>query len=402
MKHFVLACAFSFLAGLDLARAQDFLDRADEALTISGFNDEARARLSGLADFEYYNFPQPPPGLIQSGGHDLFMPRLTLFLDANLGQHFYFFAQARLDSGFDPANRGAQMRLDEFALRYTPWSDGRFNLQLGKFATVVGTWVERHHSWENPFVTAPLPYETPTLVSDNGIRLTNEGARYLKGSDKYEFLPIIWGPVYAAGASVSGLAGIFEYAVELKDAPLASRPESWDGYDFERPAIDARLGLQPNEAWRFGVSAAEGNYLRDIGGPLPNDSGLSDDREFLIGQDVSYARGHLQFWAEAFEARFQVPGAGDADVFAYYLEAKYKFAPQLFGALRWNQELFGSGRDATGQPVARPPDIARVDLAAGYRFSAHTQLKLQYSLAHGDFDSNHLGSIFAAQFTIRF
>ena len=97
-----------------------------------------------------------------------------------------------------------------------------------------------------------------------------------------------------------------------------------------------------------------------------------------------------------------MPRLGFEDVLAYYIEAKYKLTPQLFAALRWNQELFGSGRDATDRPVARPPDIARVDLAAGYRFSAHTQLKLQYSLARGNFISTHLGSTFTAQFTLRF
>jgi hypothetical protein len=64
--------------------------------------------------------------------------------------------------------------------------------------------------------------------------------------------------------------------------------------------------------------------------------------------------------------------------------------------------LFDSGRDAAGRTVARAPDVARVDLAVGYRFSAHTQLKLQYSLARGDFVSDNLGSTFAAQFTVRF
>src|SRR6266567_1025556 len=81
---------------------------------------------------------------------NLFNPRLTLFLDAQYGSQIYFFAQSRLDRGFDPSDRGAQVRLDEYALRITPWDDGRFALQIGKFATVIGNWVPRHLSWENP------------------------------------------------------------------------------------------------------------------------------------------------------------------------------------------------------------------------------------------------------------
>jgi len=401
MKGRIL-CACFLVSALRAICAEDFLDRVDQALTISLFQDEVRARLSGTLDLEYYHFPQPPPGLIRASGHDLFAPRLSAFLDAQVGPNVYLFTQTRLDTGFDATDRGAQLRLDEYALRITPWRDGRFNLQLGKFSTVVGGWVERHLSWDNPFVNAPLPYETATLVSDLELPLTGQSFRRVPGPDKYEFLPIIWGPVYTFGLSAAGRIGMFEYAAEMKNATVSSRPERWDDITFDHPAIDLRVGWRPNEAWRFGFSAAEGSYLRPDARPLPNDGDFGDYRQYLLGQDVSYARGHFQIWAEAFESRFEVPRLGNADVFAYYVEAKYKITPQLFGALRWNQEVFSSGRDPLGQPISSAHDVWRVEAAVGYRFTAHTQLKLQYSVARGDFTSNHLQGTFAAQFTVRF
>ena len=93
---------------------------------------------------------------------------------------------------------------------------------------------------------------------------------------------------------------------------------------------------------------------------------------------------------------------GNADTFAYYFEAKYKITPQVFAALRWNQQLFGKVDDGTGANVRWSRDLGRADIAAGYRFTPHTQLKLQYSFQHettGSRDDNHL---FAAQFTVRF
>jgi hypothetical protein len=400
MKTFVCVCLL-MVASRALA-ADDFLDLVDDALTNSFLHDQIRARVSGLLDLEYYQYPQPPPGLIRASGHDLFAPRLSLFLDARAGRAIYVFAQTRIDTGFDPSDLGVEWRLDEYAVRLTPWSDGRFNLQVGKFATVVGSWVERHLSWENPLINAPLPYENPTRVSDMYVPVTAESFRAVPGSYKYEFLPIIWGPVYAIGASVTGHIGILEYAAEVKNAPLASRPESWYDYNFSRPAVDAKLALDPNEAWHFGISAGEGSYLRPNAYPLPNGTDFGEYRQYLLGQEVSYARGHLQLWAEAFESRFQIPELGNADVFAYYVEMKYKFTPQLFGALRWNQEFFDSGTDPMGQPIAHGHDVSRIDAAVGYRFTAHTQLKLQYSLAHGDFVSDKVNGTFAAQFTVRF
>ncbi|PYK63950.1 MAG: hypothetical protein DMF21_10410, partial [Verrucomicrobia bacterium] len=73
-----------------------------------------------------------------------------------------------------------------------------------------------------------------------------------------------------------------------------------------------------------------------------------------------------------------------------------------FGALRWNQQLFGDVPDGAGSDVHWAQDLGRIDAALGYRFTPHTQLKIQYSFQHettGHEDDNHL---VAAQFTIRF
>ena len=384
----------------------DFFDRLDNALTIAAFEGNLRARLSGTIDIEFYNFQQPAPGLIDSEIDNLFNPRLTLFLDAQFGSQIYFFAQSRFDRGFDPSDHGAQIRLDEYALRVTPWNDGRFTVQIGKFATVVGNWVPRHLSWENPFINAPLVYENVTPISDKIAPASPlDFMHRFEPEAKYEFNPVIWGPSYASGISVSGRLGKFDYAAEMKNSSLSSRPESWNLTEigFEHPAFDARLGFRPNQIWNFGLSASDGPYFRpEAEQTLPPGRSIGDYREFVLGQDASFAWHHLQLWAEFYEARFEVPRVGHADTFAYYFEAKYKFTPQLFGALRWNQQLFSNIADDAGGQVRWSQDLWRIDVAAGYRFTSHIQLKLQYSFQQetsGSRDDNHL---VATQLTVRF
>jgi hypothetical protein len=271
---------------------------------------------------------------------------------------------------------------------------------------VVGNFVQRHLSWENPFVNAPLVYENITPISDK--QAPASPLDFVGGfapTDKYEFNPVIWGPSYASGVSISGRLGKFDYAAEMKNSALSSRPESWSVTEvgFDDPTFSGRLGFRPNEAWSFGVSVSDGPYFRpEAENTLPPGRDIDDYRELVVGQDISFAWHHLQLWAEFYEARFQVPRVGDADTFAYYLEAKYKFTPQLFGALRWNQQLFGDVPDGSGGQVRWGQDLARIDAALAYRFTPHTQLKIQYSFQHettGREDDNHL---VAAQFTIRF
>ncbi len=107
-------------------------------------------------------------------------------------------------------------------------------------------------------------------------------------------------------------------------------------------------------------------------------------------------------WAEVYEARFEVPNVGDADTLAYYVEAKYKFTPQFFGALRWNQQLFNTISNGFGGNEHWSPDLERIDAAVTYRFTPHAQLKLQYSFQHETTAPGHDNHLLATQFTVRF
>lgn len=396
------------LAGITWAAAsvfaQDSLDRVTEALSFSSFNDQLRTRISGLADAEFYYFDGAAPGLIDTSENTLFNPRLSLFLDGQVGPYVYFFLQGRIDRGFDPADHPMEGRLDEYAVRVTPWADGRFNFQAGQFATIIGNWVPRHLSWENPFISAPLPYEHLTAIYDSEAPQDIAHFTAFNPAEAYEYNPVLWGPVYATGASVAGRIEKFEYAAEIKNAGPSSRPETWGigDTDFEHPTFAGRLGYKPDLLWNFGISGSVGPYFRaEAAETLPAGRNIGDYRQILLGQDVRFEWHHLQVWAEVFESRFQVPNVGNADTVAYYIETKYKFTPQFFGALRWNQQFFSPIQNSNNGDVRWGDDLSRVDASVGYRFSAHTQFKLQYSIEH-NLPLDQFNHLVAAQFTLKF
>jgi hypothetical protein len=403
----LLAALAAVYLATEAAPAQAWLDRAANALSYESPHGGFRSDLSGLLDLEGYYIDQRPPGLLLGDDQDFFNPMLSLFLDTRLGTHVYSFVQARFDRGFDPRARRRDARLDEYLLRYTPFDDARLNVQVGKFATVIGNWVPREDSWNNPLINAPLPYENITIVGDQ----TAPGspaqflARLNQPDRKSVWLPMIWGPVYAAGGSVFGRLQKLEYAVEVKNAAPSSRPYFWDPTEvgWDHPTVSGRVGLRPAAPWDVGASFSYGAYLQpEAVGTLPAGAGIGDFHQITLGQDLRYARHHWQLWAEAYETRFQVPAVGNADTLAYYLETKYKLTAHWFVAGRWNQQFFGQVNDGLGGEQRWGQDTWRVDAALGCRFNLHLQAKLQYSFNRRTGPIQQGEQLVAAQVTVKF
>ncbi|PWU10381.1 MAG: hypothetical protein C5B50_25625 [Verrucomicrobia bacterium] len=386
--------------------AQPFLDNLQDNLKLQTKDGFIRSDLTVLLDLEGYYVDQRPPGLLYED-ESFINYRASFFIDAHIGPHFYSLIQARVDRGFDPGSQDLDARLDEYLLRWTPTDDSRLNIQFGKFATAVGGWVQRHDSWQNPLITAPLPYENPTIVSYDDVPTSPADFLYRRSypDDKDSWIPVIWGPVYATGGSIFGSIGKMDYAFEVKNAAISSHPDAWDvDQNYWRyPTFSARIGFRPSPAWNHGLSFSDGAYMtHDAAAQLPAGKNIGDYRQLTLDYDVSYAFRKWELWAELFLNRFQVPNVGDADLGAYYIEAKYKITAGLYAAARWNQEIFGTVHDGSGGWEAWDHDMFRADAALGYRFTRHLQTKLQYSFGHRNGSLQQGEQLVAAQVTAKF
>ena len=376
------------------------MDRLADRLTFASADGNLRVRLSGTVDLEAYRYDGDPPALIRNDDETLIQPRVSLFLDGQAGSRWYGFAQVRIDQGFDPSNGGLEVRLDEYAIRYTPWDKGQLSIQAGQFATVVGQWVLRHLSWQNGFVTAPLLYENPTRLTDLRPPYSKYSLTYPYGGYGYYYNPVIWGPSYASGFSASGRLKQLEWAVELKNASLSSRPEHWPvtRVEFRHPTVSGRLAWRPDLRWTFGLSASEGSWA----GPDERFEDPDDYRQRLLMFDFSYAHRHLQIWGEYAISRFSVAGFGeDLETRAWFIEARYKVLPRLSLALRWNEQTF-SEMYSYGEDIGEwGSDLQRLDASVTWRFNAHSQLQVEldhYWTEYGEGDRY----VLAARVTLRF
>ncbi len=385
----------------------EIFDTIEQAARFESKNGFFQVQGGGWADWEIYTIDQRAAGLLHPDADDdiLYRPRLTITTDTFIGKHLYSFAKARWDTGFDAGYETNALRMDEYFLRGS-FFESAFNIQVGKMGTVFGNWVGRHGSWENPFVTSPLPYETVTSISDfNAFSGVNAlAANAGRWNNLKRWIPMIWGPSYTTGASVFGSVEKFNYAFEAKSAGLSSRLDRWEEWNFNDIAYAGRIGYHPNAMWDFGFSAAVGSYLRseaDI--TLPPGSSFDDFDQTTFGFDIKYAHRHLQIWGEFIYSEFELPNiASDARTGAYYIEARYKWNESLFTALRWNHQLFNSLELPGGGSVNWDNDTVRIDTSIVYRLNRNFQAKLQYSWTHHDANFQNGENLVAGQVTIRF
>lgn len=205
--------------------------------------------------------------------------------------------------------------------------------------------------------------------------------------------------------SVFGRIEEFDYAFQVTNTGLSSRPATWDAgqTDFSGPTWTGRLGYRPNAAWNLGVSGSVGAYI--VGDPrnqLPKGTSRVDYPQQTLGFDAAYAHHHLEVWGELILSRFEVPRAGDADTLAYFIEAKYKFTESLFAALRWNQQFFNRVSDGLGDDGVWDRGLSRVDVGLGWRFNRWVQAKIQYSFGKESGPDHNGWNLLASMLTFRF
>jgi hypothetical protein len=339
-------------------------------------------QLSGRAELTGFQADEPPPALILDADGSFLQPRLGLLLDAGLANGVQAHVQVTADRGLDPGyRRNGQLRLDEYFVQIDMVDVLRGQIRIGKFSTAFGSWVSRHQSTDNPLISAPLLYEDMVTITDAVVPSSVQSfvSRRDTPENKPAWLPVIWGPSYASGLSFSGGFGDFDFTVEAKNASVSSRPAVWDaidtGWDTD-PIWTTRLSWHPLPEVSVGLSHTNGPYLRARAKAAldPGDS-VNDFDQRVTALDFTWERRQVQLWVELMRSDFDVPRVGNVKMTGGFAEVRWKFAPLLWVAGRWNRSVFG---ETPGGRASWDRDISRFDVGFGYRAHADLQFKLEY------------------------
>ena len=380
------ALAFFFTAAAaPLANAQNGFEW-------SGRDGFWRLDFQPTLEMTYWHADTPLPGLLSFTGTDFFQPRLSLGFSVMAGDQWLLHVLTRWDRGFDVgSHRDGDFRADEAFLRWRPTGDGRLNVEIGKFATCFGNWVPRHGFWDDPFLTPPLPYDNQLASNDRNAKNPSP-ATIAKRGGKLAWVPMIWGPSYSTGAAIFGSDGKWDYALQIKNADLSSRPDSWSPWEENgsHPSVTARVGYRPDAAWAFGLSASHGTYLRRDAEPtLRTGDQRGDFDHTMLGADVRWSHHQFQVLGEVLASRSHTTVAGALDAFAYYIEGRWKVNSTVFLAARWAQEWNDDFSPAGTKAVrAYTRQVWRATAAAGFRITENILLKTEYSYNGADAKEN--------------
>lgn len=376
-----------------IAAALSPLAVAQRGLEWSSADGFWRLGLNPTVELSYWHTDTPSPGLLSFSGTDFFQPRLSLGFSAMAGDAWLLHVLTRWDRGFEVGSHpDGDFRVDEAFLRWRPLGDGRLNVQIGKFATCFGNWVPRHGFWDDPFLTSPLPYDNLLATDDRSARNPSSTTIATRATGKRAWVPMIWGPSYSTGVAVSGSNTHWDYALEVKNASLASRPDSWSPSEENgsHPTVTARVGYRPDAAWALGVSASHGTYLRSDAEPTLRAGESRDDfQHTVVGADLRWSHHQFQILGEVLASRSHTTAGGDLDAFAYYLEGRWKVNSRLFLAARWAQQWnddFSLDAARRVQPYTR--EVWRATAAAGFRVSENILVKTEFSHNGGDAKEN--------------
>ena len=400
-----------------LERLRDFQSFGTEDGQIS-FNADVWLTL------DYMVFSTPPPGFIQTSNGQIFAPVLSGLFTMDISKHLELVFLGLVNRGFDPTETSVQSQPAEYYAQLTPFDTPVLNFKGGKFQTAFGQWTNRHFSTQNSLINAPMMYGQMTSVTDG-----NAGAGIAPNTTAMvdrknvappvtKWIPIVWGPSYASGFQLNGTVGTLQqldWAFEMKNASLSSRPQEWDLWNrgFNYPTFTGRAGYRPDAAWNIGVSGSSGSYISQaaydrFSTTSKAGSSIGESRQNVVGTDISYAHGPIELWSEFAWSQYEVPDAkagkavGNIGAYSYFIESKWKFMPQFWLSGRWNQQLYSNVTPAGGSETSWYNNLWRADACLGFKINRFTQFKVQYSYTEeaGDVDPGQ--NLFAVELVIQF
>ena len=303
------------------------------------------------------------------------------------GQHWVnprigVFTEILFDSDADPRVNGAYLVVNDL------FSQEWLSIRAGLAPSLIGSFGLRSNYFNaNPLIGLPLIWQYRTTLDPSGLASNEDMIR--RRDENVAGLPLLYDACWNLQWEFMGEVGGFEYSLGVTPGST-SNPKGATKVDGVQ--VLARIGIEPAPGLRLGVSGSSGSY---IGGPS-RDPGIlatsfpgepTDYPQRMVGFDFELSRGKARLFSEWYVSTWDAPlVAQDLTVKGGYVEGRYDFLPQWFGAVRVGAMFFGDisvSSDGSGPQSGWDDDVFRVESSLTHRLAR--ELQLQVGWQHNEF-----------------
>lgn len=304
--------------------------------------------------------------------------RLRLFAQHWVNERIGIFSELLFDiAATAPRVNGAYVVVNQIA------GQGWLNARIGMTPPPLGNYGLRDTYFnQDPVVGVPLPWQHRSTLDGTGLvrneDLVRRRQRNLIG------LPIVYLACWLPTWELLGQVGPFEYSVAATSGSMSNM----SAMDEEGIAETVRIGMEPIQGIRFGVSGGIGPW---IGGqkfdPLIQATSYpgkpEDYVQRVVGYDAEVSYGKVRLFSEGFATDWEVPLLAEKKLSAWsaYGEASYDFLPSWQAAVRGGVMRFGevsSTNDGRGAPTGWDDDTVQIESAVSYRLAREVILRADW------------------------
>lgn len=305
-----------------------------------------RFLLEALADGEFFVANSDDSGAAGDSDGIFWRGRLQAWSALQVSPQLQLYGLAQAESDDFNGNWESDVRIQELALRWSNRAEPYLEIEAGRILAPI-----------EGISSYPLSIRNPLIGQPN----SHYGG-------------------YPLGIQLSGTVQQFDYRLSVVDEPVPDvglAPLKPD-YAF-RPEMT--VGYTPFVGFRIGLSHARGPYLNKRQRYwLPAGADWKDYDQAFFGFDLRYSRGYAELRGGVSRAEYDLPFHSEtASATDAYFEFRYTFTPRLYATVRLQRTGY-EPIDIEYYTYAPGPreKATTVELGLGYRFSADTQLKLEF------------------------
>jgi len=401
-KQARIACLIVLCAGSEAvaqAPASEPVVLAGGTLTIGG---DVSATF-GSEDPGFFNFTDYEDS-------ELRMLRVDVSAALRAGSHVSVLGEVRSQNGGRPRAYALYVRL-------RPWTNRRFDIQVGRIPPTFGAFPRRSYESENPLIGYPLAYQYLTSIradaipasADELLQMRGRGwlASYsgaVVGPDEAPGVPLVTAFRWDTGIQAHVATDVVDLTGSITAGTL-SNPRFSD--DNAGRQVAGRVSVHPIAGLIVGASAAHGPFISKHVARL---AGGETDQAFAqtaLGGDVEYSRDYYLVRVETVFSQWAIPAIEapliDAPLraLATSVEGRYKLRPGFYVAARIDHLGFDTIAGSAGSRTWDAP-VTRFEAGGGYSLQRNLLVKLAAQFDARDGGRTRKDQLFAGQLVFWF